>query len=67
VPWKIFEVMGKNALLLYMVSGVIILAVQGWLGPDLAGNLVVIDALVIYGICLAIAYWLDYRKLYIKL
>ena len=67
VPWKIFEIMGKNALLLYMVSSVINMIVQSWVGAALAGPLVVFDGLLIYGVCLAVAYWLDYRKLYIKL
>jgi len=67
VPWKILEVMGKNTLFLYIVSAIITLAVQGWVGPNIAGPLVIFDGLIIYGICLGIAYWMDYRKLIIKI
>jgi len=67
VPWKILEVMGKNPLLMYIISGIIILALQGVLGPDIPGSLVLIYGFLIYGACLGIAYLLDRQNLIIKL
>jgi predicted acyltransferase len=57
---------GRNPLFMYMFSSVLILAVQKVQKPDLAMPYIIFSGLAIYFICMFVAYYLDHKKLNIK-
>jgi predicted acyltransferase len=67
LPLGYFNIMGKNALMMYILSGLLILLFQSFLKPDLSLPLVVVFAVMNYALCLAIAHLLHKKALVIKL
>ena len=57
---------GRNPLFMYMFSSVLILAVQKIQKADLAMPYIIVSGLAIYSACALVAYYLDYKKLSIK-
>lgn len=66
-PLQFLNIMGKNTLLMYIVSGLLILLFQAVLKPDLAILLVVVFGIMNYALCFSIAFLLHKKTLFIKL
>jgi predicted acyltransferase len=61
------NIMGKNALTMYIISGLLILLFQALLKPDIRIPFVIVFALLNYALCLSIAFLLHKKALFIKL
>lgn len=59
--------LGRNALVLYILHYLLIRRVH-FLIPENSGlGLIILGALTVYGFCFGVAWYLDYKKLYLKL
>lgn len=67
IVFPVFETFGKNALLLYIVSGLETLAIMQFVPMSLSFGSVLLLALGAYALCHIVAQVLDRKRIYIKI